>query len=242
MKKILIVSDLHVPNHDDDKVNLVGKVMNWWKPDIFVINGDYIDCDAVSSHLRDPKRTYNFQEELDMAIGGLRTLEKLSDRRIFIAGNHEDRWPRYLAQNSPADNRRVNAVPALLDLGKRWEYVAYRDFARIGKLYITHDLEKAGKYALFHALADAQHNVVIGHTHRLGAVYEGDAFGITHTAQSFGWLGDVDAINYKHRLRAKREWRPGFGVGYLDSRGYVHLQAVPILSNTCIVEGKLFTV
>ncbi len=57
----------------------------------------------------------------------------------------------------------------------------------------------------------------------------------------FGWLGDVDSIDYMHEVQAKRNWSLGFGIGYLDtSTSAVHLCPIPIVNYRCVVEGELF--
>jgi hypothetical protein len=43
------------------------------------------------------------------------------------------------------------------------------------------------------------------------------------------------------RVKANRDWALGFGVGYVRDNGFVYLQPVPIVENSCCVEGKLFT-
>lgn len=241
LKTVVVVSDLHVPYHDAAALRLVLKVCRKIKPDILALNGDALDCYAVSKHPKTWGRKADFQAELDAWEGVRRELEDVSDRRIFIAGNHEDRWPRYLSSVQGADNRRCNGIPELLGLGKRWAYVPYRDYARIGKVIVTHDLERSGKHALAQSLADAQHCVIVGHTHRAGSVYESSAIGDAHVAVSGGWLGDLAAIDYRHKIKARREWQTGFVVGYLEPSGVMHLQVVPIVKGKCVVNGELFT-
>jgi hypothetical protein len=59
----------------------------------------------------------------------------------------------------------------------------------------------------------------------------------------FGWLGNVDEVDYMHRVKAKKEWSLGFGIGYLDkSTGVVYVQPVPIVNYTAVVEGVLYKI
>lgn len=241
MKKILLVPDVHAPYHDTAAWRLLLKVGKALQPDIVVQLGDLIDNYAVSSHLKTHGRKLDWQHEIDEARTCIQELEALAPRRMFVEGNHEDRWPRYLATMTTVDNRRGNSVPDILGLGKRWEYVPYRSYGRIGKLHLTHDTGKAGKYAVHQSLDDFQANVVIGHLHRIATVYSGDARGTPHVAACLGWLGNVDEIDYMHRVKAARDWRLGFGVGYLEASGVVHLQTVPIIAGCCVVEGVHYT-
>ena len=116
------------------------------------------------------------------------------------------------------------------------------EYTRIGKLFVTHDVGAAGKYAVYQTLATYEHSIVTGHTHRLAYIVEGNAIGEYKVATQFGWLGDVDQVDYLHRAKAKKDWALGFGVGRLDpATGYVYLSPVPIVNGTCVVEGRLYT-
>lgn len=61
-----------------------------------------------------------------------------------------------------------------------------------------------------------------------------------HVGASFGWLGDYRRIDYRHRMRARRDWVLGFGIGYLRPSGVIHLMPIPIINYSCVVEGQLF--
>jgi hypothetical protein len=91
------------------------------------------------------------------------------------------------------------------------------------------------------ALSSYQDNIVINHLHRISYMVEGNAKGVPHVAACFGWLGDVRQVDYMFRVKANRDWALGFGVGYVRDNGFVYLQPVPIVENSCCVEGKLFT-
>jgi len=71
---------------------------------------------------------------------------------------------------------------------------------------------------------------------------EGNANGDRHVSAMFGWLGDVEEIDYMHRVKAMKDWSLGFGIGYLDTAtDIVYVIPVPIIKGTCLIEGKLIT-
>lgn len=240
MKKFLIIPDVHVPYEDRSAWKLLLKAGKFFKPDTIVTLGDFVDMYAVSAHDKDPNRVRSLQEELDYAKEKLDELDELdASHKVFLAGNHEDRLSRYLMQKAPELFNTIR-IEELLDLKKRgWTYVKYKDYYRIGKLNFTHDTGKSGPNAVGAALNDFQSNVVIGHIHRIGVVYGGDARGHSHVAISPGWLGDVKAVDYMHRVKANRDWHLGFATGYMDSEGVIHVQAIPIINYKCVLEGKL---
>jgi hypothetical protein len=70
---------------------------------------------------------------------------------------------------------------------------------------------------------------------------EGNAKGEHKVSAQFGWLGNVNEIDYMHKVTAKKNWVPGFGLLYLDDKTeYVYITPVPIVNYTACVEGKLY--
>jgi hypothetical protein len=218
------------------------KAARAFKPDRVVVLGDFVDCASISHHSKDPTRVAGFQNEIDDANLGLDDLESLGAKKYdFVEGNHEYWLPRLIQDRAPElAGLRTLTIPSLLRLRERgWSYTPYRKHLRVGHLYITHETGKAGANAHVHARNTFESNAVIGHSHRLGVHYSGNAQGKCRVGAMFGWLGDVDQIDYAHRIQALRDWQLGFGVGYLEPSGVIHLQAVPIINNRCVVDGRL---
>lgn len=215
-----------------------------FKADTVVILGDFVDFFSVSHWSKDPSRALTLADEIAHAETLLDEIEERSPgtRRIYIAGNHEDRLQRYLQDKAPELFQFID-VPKLLHLEARgWEYVPYKHSIKLGKLNLTHDVGTAGRYAVYKALDAFQAPVVTVHTHRLSYVVEGDASGDCQVSAQFGWLGDVEQVDYLHRVSSKRNWALGFGYGYIDkATGYAYLVPVPIVNNTAIVEGRFYS-
>jgi predicted phosphodiesterase len=244
LERLFFIGDAHVPFHDKKALAIWLKACRDFKPTIVVQMGDFMDCFSVSSYSKDPGRALGLDKEVDEARIVLDQIEKASPgaRRIYVSGNHEDRLQRYLQDKAPQLFNLVG-IPKLLELEARgWEYVPYKQSIRIGKLHLTHDVGSAGRYNAFRALEAFQSPVVTGHTHRMSYVVEGDASGGTQVSAQFGWLGDVEQVDYMHRVQAMKNWTLGFGYGYLNPRsGYVYLVPVPIVKGTCVVEGRLYS-
>ena len=79
-----------------------------------------------------------------------------------------------------------------------------------------------------------------GNTHRMSVAYEGNAEGESHVGAMFGWLGDVRSIDYLHQVQALRGWQIGFGAGWVEPSGVMHLAPIPIVNYSCVLEGKLY--
>jgi predicted phosphodiesterase len=237
---VLFVPDTHRPYHDKRAWSLMLKVAKALKPKTIAVIGDFADFFGVSSHSKDPRRALKLEAEIADVRVGLDELDALgAKRRVYIAGNHEDRLTRYLQDKAPELFDFVT-IPGLLQLYERgWEYVPYRHHTRIGKLYLTHDVGNAGRNSTFKALDTYMHSVVTGHAHRLQYIVEGTAVGEWKVSAQFGWLGDVRQVEYMHRAVAMKNWSLGFGVGYHDKdTGCVYITPVPIVGYQCVVNGK----
>lgn len=244
-RKGIIIPDVHAPYHNRLSWELLEKVVKAWCPEVVVVLGDFFDCYAVSQHRKDPTRRANITEEIEEGQDMLRLFEGCS-RKYFIEGNHEWRLPRYLMDFSPEVydylmKRTKNDLFGLRDEG--WIVTPYMQALTLGKLQVTHDLDKSGETAIADAMASFMDNVVIGHTHLLRYIVKGTAFGVPHLGASFGWLGDVEKIDYRHRVKAHRDYVQGFGTFRLDpDSGFIYVTPVPIFGNSCCVEGHVYHV
>jgi predicted phosphodiesterase len=243
LKRILFIPDTHRPYHDKKAFGLVLKVGKAFKPDVTVVLGDFADFYSVSSHSKDPARAMKLDEEIKDVKRGLKDLAGLGAKQnVFIEGNHEDRLRRYLEDAAP-ELHSIISIPQVLGLSenKQWTYVPYKSDYRLGKVYLTHDIGTAGRTSVLKCLDSYQHSNITGHTHRMAYVVEGNAAGEAKLAAQFGWLGDVEAADYMHRMKARKDWVHGFGIGYLEEKtGVVYVTPVPIVNYSCVVEGEFY--
>lgn len=239
LEPILFVPDTHIPYQHQPSWELMLQVAHDLGPKHIVVIGDLADFFTVSDHLKDPRRALRLEYEMEQVNEKLDELDALgAEYKLFIAGNHEDRLRRFLEEKAPEIFGFVD-VPRLLKLEERgWQYTPYKQYAKLGKLYLTHDVGTSGRLAVFKASETFEHSVVTGHTHRLAYIVNGNATGEYKVSAQFGWLGDVEQVDYMHLASAKKDWALGFGIGYLDpATGYVYLAPVPIVRGTCVVNG-----
>lgn len=242
LEPLLIVPDSHIPYESKKAFDLMLKVARDFRPHHLVVLGDFGDFYAVSQHSKNPLRARQLPEEIMACNRRLDQLDGLgATNKLFIEGNHEDRLRRYLQDKAP-ELFGIVAVDKLFQLKTRnWKYVPYKKYAKIGKLYLTHDVGVSGRNSTFKALDTVQHSVAVGHAHRLQYIVEGNAVGEFKLGCQFGWLGDKDQVEYLSQAKINTDTALGFGVGYVDSRtGIAYLQPVPIINYTCVVNGKLY--
>jgi predicted phosphodiesterase len=243
LERILIVPDTHVPYEDRRAVRLLLEIAKEFQPKHLIFLGDFWDFYSVSSHSKNPNRTTNLEDEINYGRKLLATIKGVAGnpKTTFIAGNHEDRLTRYLMDKAPA-LYNINSLPKVLGLKQLGvDYVPYKEAYQLGKVLYTHDAGYAGANAHRQSFNAFQHSVVIGHTHRVAYEIHGSALGSSHLAAMFGWLGDPDQVDYMHRIKIKRDWSQGIGVGYLTPHnGYTYLQPIPFVNYTAVVNGILF--
>ncbi len=240
----LYIPDTHAPYHDQKAWDLMMKVLEDREFDGCCIMGDFYDCYAVSDYRKDPRRERSIKREI---AKGRVLLDQLNDygfkHKLFLEGNHEWRYLRYLETNAPAIYEEAMSGDLFGLKDGNWTVIPYMEDAQIGRLNVTHDVGYAGVTMVRKTMIDYMDNVVMGHGHTMQYIVEGNAKGITHVAASFGWLGDLDKVDYKHKMKARKEWVKGFGVGtHKLSNGYMYLTPIPILHDyTCLVDGEIFS-
>lgn len=241
LERVLFIPDCHWPNVDLRAWGTMLRVALWFKPTTVVILGDFADGETLSAHPATKPGEVDFEDEVVSVKQALDQLETLgATRKIYIEGNHEFRLDRYLMAQAPALFRSMR-WQQLLDLERRgWEWVPYRKSVAVGKLNVTHDVGSAGMNAHRVAAKAFGGSAAIGHTHRLAYEVVGRFEGTPYLAAMFGWLGDAEkAGGYLHEAKAS-DWVHGFGVGYMEPSGVVHVQPVPIVHGRCVVQGRLF--
>ena len=99
-KRVLILSDIHVPYHNIDAITAAIQYAKKSKPDALLLNGDTIDCHRLSRFIKDPKKR-NFKLELDTFKALFDVFEKeLKCKMFFKIGNHEERYEHFLYEKA----------------------------------------------------------------------------------------------------------------------------------------------
>lgn len=240
--KVLFIPDCHFPYENKAAFALVIRFAQSWGVDTIVILGDFGDFYVVSQFDKDPNRRKDLECEIAAINAGLDQLDILgAKKKIYIEGNHEHRLRRYIMKNASAINNMVNIQTSLRLKQRGWIHVAYRDHYKLGRVYLTHDVGAVGRNAAHKTIDIYQHSAITGHTHRMMYAVEADGLGSPILSAQFGWLGDIEQVDYAHKIVATKAYVLGFGIGYLDERtGLLYSQPIPIINGTCVVEGKLY--
>jgi predicted phosphodiesterase len=99
-KRILVLSDIHVPYHSIEALTAAFDFAVKEKPDAILLNGDTIDCHRLSRFIKDPKKR-NFKQELDTFKELFDIIKKTFNCKIYFkVGNHEERYEHFLQEKA----------------------------------------------------------------------------------------------------------------------------------------------
>jgi len=242
-KKIVFVSDIHAPFHDEKAVKACLSFIKWWKPDTIIFLGDVVDFYAVSHFDKDPQRKLQLQDEIDSAIGILKKFSQLSPKsnKIFLKGNHEHRLQKFLwSKAAELSGLRMMNVPSLLELDRL--KIKYED---TGKIIINNTIIKHGnivrKFASYSAKGEFEScgvSGISGHTHRLGHYYH------THHGGEYTWLecGCLCNMEAEYMEGKVANWQHGFGIGFYKNHGSsrFNVNLIPIVNGKAMWGGYEF--
>ena len=197
IQNALILSDVHMPYHDPEALELACEIGVEQGVEAVILNGDFIDCFAVSFWQKDPRQV-DFQAEIDTVIEGFEYLRYMFPDIpiIFKMGNHEDRYIRYMTQKA-VELLGVTAFEfenlfcldeygiEMVD-GKR--PIVFQDYT------ILHGHEFYGSGGAFPAkgyFMKTKVNTISAHLHRSSYYSEKDVNGVTKRSYSSGCLCDL---------------------------------------------------
>jgi Icc-related predicted phosphoesterase len=86
-KRILVISDLHIPYHREDSFEFLKEIKKEYKPDTIVNIGDEIDCHALSFHDHNPDLA-SAGHELVRAKDFIKELESIFPEMTLLDSNH----------------------------------------------------------------------------------------------------------------------------------------------------------
>ena len=203
-KKVMVTSDYHIPYQNNDAVEITKRFAKDYKPDVFVINGDFLDLYRVSKFDKDPERKYTVADEISKGRRLLKALRKTLGSKTemyFLEGNHENRMQKFLWRNPELDglsDLKVENLLRLKDYGIKYIGVDHDYWSTLtghlktGDTLIMHgdarlngaSLSKYAGYSVKNTmLGGVQQNVIIGHNHRLAQIHHRTPYALLKGAE-----------------------------------------------------------
>lgn len=233
-----VLSDIHIPYHDEKALRAAVDCLKADKVACVLLNGDFADFYSISRHEKDPKQR-NFKRELGDVRAFLRWLRgEFPDIPIVAkAGNHEERFERWLFQHAPEiSDDPIMGLDNWLgfkDLGIT--LVADKRIVLAGELPILHGHEKGNGISspvnqARGAFLRLHHTVLEGHGHRTSTHSEPDMFGRETVCFSTGCLCDL-----RPAYAVLNKWNHGAALVDVHEGGEFDVQ------NFRIADGKVRT-
>lgn len=207
---ILLISDLHVPYHDNTALQIALDYGIERQCNTVIINGDLIDFHGLSRFEKDPRKR-TVKQEFDAAIQILDYIRFCfpTARIMWIEGNHDARYPKWLMNHAVHffDDEYYSLQERLQLKRNNIEFVRESTLVYAGKLAITHGhLIIRGIFAPVNtargAFLKAKQSVIVGHAHQVSEHTEKNLSGDIITCFSQGCLCDLqpdyDPLTNKH--------------------------------------------
>jgi predicted phosphodiesterase len=233
---ILFLSDIHLPYHDMNAVDLAIKYGKENKVNTVYLNGDILDFYQLSRFTKD-RRLRDFASEIEMGRDFLDYLKKELKADIFYKiGNHEDRYENYIKQNAPellgVGDFDFASILRLKE--KNIQLIDGKQMAYAGKLAMLHGHEFG--HSVFSPVNPARglymrskESSIIGHHHQSSEHSEKSLSGVVVTAWSVGCLCGLKPDYYPFN-----KWNHGFAHITTDNNGNYKVKNIRIIENAIV--------
>lgn len=236
-KKPLIISDIHLPYHDINAIEIALEKAYKDNVDSIYLNGDILDFYQVSRFTKEGG-AMSIKEERDMFFEFIGWINENFDVPIYFkAGNHEERLAKYINEKAPD----LAQLPELslsgflkldeLDI----QFVDGRQKAMMGKLIVVHGHEFGE--SIFSPVNPARglflrakSTTLAGHNHQTSEHHENNLKNDSMACFSTGCLCQLTP-NY--RPFAYTKWNHGFAIVEIDEDESFEV------SNYRIIDGKV---
>jgi predicted phosphodiesterase len=236
--KVLLIHDVHIPYHETEPLITALKYGKDRKPDIVLLNGDVIDCHAVSFWQKDPRQR-DFPGELRDTRTFLETIraEFPKARIVYKWGNHEERWESYMYAKAPeclgVEDFELRSLLRFERL--RIEEVGEKRPIRLGDLSVIHGHEY--RFAISNPVNAARGLFLRAKTYALCGHFHQSSFHSENTISTKSiatW--SVGCLCQLHQDYAPlNNWRHGFAWIEVDKDGGFEVE------NKTIKKGKIYS-
>lgn len=244
MKKIVVISDLQVPYHDERAVRNVASFIKRFKPDQVITIGDEIDLPQIS------RWTEGTPGWFEQSLGADRdaTVEILWDLQVtdMIRSNHTDRLYNVIMKKIPA----FLALPEL-------KFEKFMKLDELGIKFHRKPLEFAPDWIAIHgdegsvkptpgltALEAARRHgksVVCGHTHRAGqSAFTEASGGVLGRVLRGVEVGNLMQFSKAGYTKGVANWQQAFAVFYVDKKTVTNTIVHIEKDGSFVFEGKRY--
>jgi predicted phosphodiesterase len=235
-RRVLRLSDIHVPYHDVDALKAALAMGSKHRCDTIILDGDIADCYSVSHWQTDPRQR-DFAGEVKTArelFAAIRARFPKA-RIVWKLGNHEERLERYFMQKAPELLGLDCCEFAAIYQTNAYGVEIVRDMRplTLGKLYLLHGHEYRFPIAnpvnpargLF---LRAKTHAICGHFHQSSQHSERNLEQNVVSTWSTGCLSDLHPA-----YRPLNNWNHGFAIVQTDKDGSFAVENYRIFGGEC---------
>jgi predicted phosphodiesterase len=220
-KKVGILSDVHLPYHTISSLTTAIQYLKNEKVDALLLNGDTLDCYALSRFSKDPKKR-DFKYELDTLKAFMDVIDKELNCKVFFKiGNHEARYEKFLQEkaNELKGIEEFDFENIIKARTKGIDIIASNRFMRLNSLNGIHGHEYFGGAQPAVNIARGLYtkgkvSAFQGHNHATSEHTETDMNGKITTTWSIGCLSELNPA-----YMPLNRWNHGFAMVELDENG-----------------------
>lgn len=254
---IMVLPDLHIPNHDEAALGCVLKAYKYLRPQKVIVLGDWLDCEQFSSHgiqSMAELRAHRFiEDEVDPTNRVLDKLQKYKNELIYVEGNHEfriERWAVKWGGRLGPDFYKLMAPRKLLGEGrKKFTWIPYMDhlshyqitpaLKNSSELWALHGWSHAKRASAAHLDKAVSVSVVHGHTHRMQMETKREpSTGRVLKSWSPGCLSKLQPL---YMANNPTQWSHGFSLIFIGKSSWTDY-TVSIHNGQCVLpNGKEIT-
>ena len=142
-KRVLVLSDIHIPYHSIDALNAAFVFAEAEKPDAILLNGDTIDFHGLSRFVKNPKAR-SFAHELEAFSNFFDILKSIFDCKIYFKlGNHEERYDNFLIMKAHELHgvKEFKLEEIIKSRAEGIEVISDKKIVKLGGLNVVHGHE-----------------------------------------------------------------------------------------------------
>lgn len=248
MEKWIVISDVHRPFHNKILWTKVLKLIKDMGTGLhgIILAGDYLDLYTLGSYNTESLANLSGLTLQDEYIDGLQGIDDLEQvlhkkaKKVYLYGNHEDRYFRHIKEkdNAKYGGALLNPVEALYLYEKNWTVLTdwQSDYFTLGEhLDVIHGIYTSVHSAKTH-LDKTGHSVMFGHTHRVQCYHAGNK-----ASYNIGGLYDINSKGFLYMPRLQREtWANGFALVNINIDGEFYVEQINVWNDSFLAEGKMY--
>ena len=220
-KRLLILSDIHIPYHSIDALTCAIDYAKKEKPDAILLNGDTLDFFGLSRFSKDPKKR-SIAHELEAFRNFIDILKSTFNAKLYFKiGNHEERYEHFLwmkaGELDGVDEFDLSNI--IKARAEGIEIIKDKRIMKAGGLNIIHGHEYFGITSPVNIARGlymkGKVSALQGHNHQSSEHTETDMNGNITTTWSVGCLSELHPM-----YMPLNKWNHGFAIVDIDENEF----------------------